>query len=42
VITIHPCPDIKYVRVKFPARQSSILTTFTGQAHRSPSYRRHS
>jgi transitional endoplasmic reticulum ATPase len=42
VITIHPCPDIKYVRVISASPQTSILTSFAGQAHRSPSYRRHS
>jgi hypothetical protein len=42
VITIHPCPDIKYVRVTSASLLGSILTTVTGQAYRSPSYRRHS
>lgn len=42
VITIHPCPDIKYVRVTFAAISNYPLINSTGQAHRSPSYRRHS
>ena len=41
MITIHPCPDIKYVSPPSSKPASSSLTTFVGQAHCGPSYRRY-
>jgi hypothetical protein len=43
VITIHPCPDIKYVRsfIRNDSYEMILIVVLTGQAHRCPSHRRH-
>lgn len=41
MITVHPCPDIKYVSSspEFYLKFGMILTSGTGQTHRSPAHR---
>jgi hypothetical protein len=41
VITIHPCPDIKYVRGISEPFLPTVTNHFTGQAHCSPPHRRY-
>ena len=38
IISVHPCPDIKYVRCSFLADLPQLLTISAGQAHRCPPY----
>jgi hypothetical protein len=40
VITVHPCPDIKYVSC-YHCSAISRSNKFPGQAYSSPSYRRY-
>lgn len=43
IITVHPCPDIKYVRGNLSSILERLLTLFSrlGQAYRCPPHRRH-
>ena len=41
IVTVHPCPDIKYVSDSWHHDLHSFLTISLGQAYRSPSYRRY-
>ena len=40
IVTVHACPDIKYVSIHLPFLQANpLLTSVIGQAHSSPTYR---
>ena len=42
IVTVHPCPDIKYVSFDHNQRQANFyLTNVAGQAYRSPTHRRY-
>ncbi len=41
IITVHPCPDIKYVSTVWSSAIWPILIIFAGQAHCCSTYRRH-